>query len=199
MFFFAHSFNMSPEAFHIICCIISVYTSFSSHKPRWHGRLSTWNVPTNWHEMPLRGTLSMMAVLMSNTRTSNGTRPVLSKEVIQKCLTSRTCRWWRSSAYIFAPAKTRGWWSRLVKTLTTMWSAWHPRFWGRTFSNSIHSSHRKFGSRNSWWSIRPWAIMKCGGDRTSVARREDIIGTGGIIRKGFFVVFWHWFSAVDGF
>ena len=41
--------------------------------------------------------------------------------------------------------------------------------------------------------------MKCGGDRTSVARREDIIGTGGIIGMGFFFVFWHWIVTVDGF
>ena len=41
--------------------------------------------------------------------------------------------------------------------------------------------------------------MKCGRDRTSIARREDIIGTGGIIRIGFFFVFWYWFVTVDGF
>ena len=41
--------------------------------------------------------------------------------------------------------------------------------------------------------------MKCGRDRTSIARREDIIRTGGIIGKGFFFVFWHWFVTVDGF
>ena len=41
--------------------------------------------------------------------------------------------------------------------------------------------------------------MKCGRDRTSITRREDIIGTGGIIRIGFFFVFWYWFVTVDGF
>jgi hypothetical protein len=56
-----------------------------------HGSISTQNITTNWHEMPLRvrGPMSM-AVLMCpfNTRTSNGIRPILSKEVIQKM-----CKW----------------------------------------------------------------------------------------------------------
>lgn len=190
---------MSPEAFHIISRIIPVHTSISTHKAWRHGTLRTRNVPTNWHEMSLRRPMSLMAMLLCNTRTSNGTRPVLSKEVIQKRVTSRTCRRWRSSAYIFALCKSRWWWWSMVNTLTAMWGARHPRFWGRSFSNSTHSSGRRFGSRDSWWSIRPWAIMKCGRDRTSITRREDIIGTGGIIRIRIFFVFWYWFVTVDGF
>jgi len=41
--------------------------------------------------------------------------------------------------------------------------------------------------------------MKCGRDRTPIARREDTISTVHIIREGFIFIFWHWFVTIDGF
>lgn len=152
--FCTYCFNVFTQTLHIPGSTVPIQTPLPSHKPRRERWISTRDISSNWYNAGLGGSCRMRSV---QTRTSDWSRSILAKEIIQERLT-RTRRRIASAA------------SECGRTLMCLRRATGACFGWRTLANSIVLIGGV--DDGGYWTRRTWTIMRSRCNTIFTGRKE---------------------------